>query len=295
VSGPPNLSRQYVKLCALEDFEDPGLRAMLRDIVPGRAPAEELHRKYWEYAMLGCYLQEVGALREDARVLAVAAGHEAVLYWLTKRVGAVTATDIYGEGSFSSREADATMLDDPGAFAPYPYREDRLEVRSANALSLGLPDASYDVVFSLSSIEHFGGPAAAARATREMARVLRPGGHLVITTECLVARHPLDWPPLQLALRIATLGRRAPQATLRNRVIDAFTPGEILRHIVAESGLPLVQPLNTDLSPASFANIATLDAGGEVRPASGVLYPHLMVRSGTAPWTSAFLAMHGET
>ena len=130
-----NLSRQYVKLCELEDFDDPGLRAMLRDVVPGREPREELHRKYWEYAMLGCYLQDVGALREDVQVLAVAAGHEAMVYWLTPHVGKVVATDIYGEGSFSAGEADATMLTDPAAFSPYAYREDRLEVHSMNARS----------------------------------------------------------------------------------------------------------------------------------------------------------------
>ena len=244
--------------------------------------------------MLGCYLQDVGALREDVQVLAVAAGHEAMVYWLTRHVGQVVATDIYGEGSFSAGEADATMLTDPAAFSPYAYREDRLEVHSMNALSLGFPDDSFDVVFSLSSIEHFGGPSAAARASREMARVLRPGGHLVIATECLIGHHILDWPPLQVAVRIATLGRRAPQATLRNRVIDAFTPREIQRYIVAASGLPLVQPLRTDVSAASFENVASWRGTGELDPASGYLYPHLMLRADGAPWTSAFLAMHSE-
>jgi hypothetical protein len=95
-----------VKLCDVRDFDDPALRAMLRDIVPGHEPEEELRRKFWEYAMLGLYLDEVGALSDDTEVLAVAAGHEEPLFWLANRVGRVVATDIYGEGGFAYREAD---------------------------------------------------------------------------------------------------------------------------------------------------------------------------------------------
>ena len=39
--------------------------------------------------------RDLGALREDARVLGVGAGHEATIYWLTRQVGQVVATDLY--------------------------------------------------------------------------------------------------------------------------------------------------------------------------------------------------------
>ena len=84
------------------------------------------------------------------------------------------------------REALASMLTEPRAHAPFPYREDRLEVRYMDGRELAFPDASFDVVFSVSSIEHFGGPRDIARAARELGRVLRPGGHAVIITECFV-------------------------------------------------------------------------------------------------------------
>lgn len=289
---PAALSRQYVKLCDLPDFEDPQLRARLREMVaPGYEPAEELHRKFWEYAMLGLYLEEVGALTDDAEALAVAAGHEEPLFWMANRVARMVATDIYGEGSFAAREAASSMLSDPGAYAPYPYREDHLEVKSMNALELDFPDESFDIVFSLSSIEHFGGPQAAARAAREMSRVLRPGGHLVIVTECLVSRHPLDWPPLQVAIRLATFGRRCPQATLHKRVIDAFTPGEIERYIVRASGLEPAQPLDTHISPESFQNLISWTGAGDLRPATDKQWPHILLQAQGAPWTSAFMAL----
>ena len=286
------LSRQYCKLCDLRDFDDAQLRAKIREIVgPEHTPHEELRRKFWEYARLALYLEEVGAIGEDTEALAVAAGHEEPLYWMANRIGRMVASDIYGEGEFSGREAAATMLTDPTAFAPYSYREDRLEVRTMNALALDAPDGSFDVVFSLSSIEHFGSPAQIATAAREMARVLRPGGHLVLATECFVGRHPLDVPLVQFAIRLATRGRRCSTATPRERIIDVFTPREIQRDIVRPSGLRLVQPLDETVSPQTWDNLITWVGDGELHPRTGDPYPHILLKGPGAPWTSAMLML----
>lgn len=287
------LSRQYNKLCDRPDFDDPALRAKLREIVePGYEPEEELRRKFWEYAMLGLYLEDVRALTEDAEVLSVAAGHEEPLYWLANRVKRVLATDIYGQGGFAeagAMEADAAMLENPAQFAPYPYREDHLDVRSMDALRLDVPDESFDVVFSLSSIEHFGQPADIQRAAREMARVVKPGGHLIIVTEVLVKAHPLDWPPLQVAIKTISGGRRLPRATMRKRMMDAFRPREVQRDVVAPTGIPLVQPLDLTLSPSSYENLVTW-VGSDMRTVTGNEYPHILLKGHGSPWTSAFLA-----
>src|ERR1700759_2216575 len=96
-----------------------------------------------------------------------------------------------------------------------------------NALDLEYPDESFDIVFTLSSIEHFGGPEEVKQASREMSRGLRPGGHLVVVTECFVANNPLDWPLLQFGIRLASFGRRCPTAKPRTRIIDTFTASEI--------------------------------------------------------------------
>jgi SAM-dependent methyltransferase len=285
------LSRQYIKLCDVADFDDPEILAMLREIEPGRPAEQERHRKLWEYALLGLYLAEVGAITPEATALSVAAGHEAPLYWLANQIERVVATDIYGEGAFSGREADGSMLTNPAAFAPYPYREDHLEVRDMNALELDFPDESFDIVFSLSSIEHFGIPQGTQRAAREMSRVLRPGGHLVITTECLVGNNPLDWPAVQVAMRVATRGRRCPTSTLRRRVTDVFTPKEIERYVVKATGLSLVQPLDLTISPATHESVLHwVEDGSELRAADGSQFPHILLQGHGAPWTSAFLA-----
>jgi hypothetical protein len=126
-----------------------------------------------------------------------------------------------------------------------------------------------------------------------MARVLRPGGRVVITTECFVGRHPFNSPKLQFAIRVASLGRRCSAATPTKRVIDAFTPREINRLIVrpmAQRGIQLAQPLDTKLSSESRENLIRWVGAGELHPASGSLYPHILLQAHGSPWTSAFLA-----
>ena len=52
-----------------------------------------------------------------------------------------------------------------------------------NATQLLMPDDSVDFVYSVSSIEHFGGLRVALAHVREAARVLKPGGVLAFSTE----------------------------------------------------------------------------------------------------------------
>ena len=184
----PGLRRQYVKLCDLRDFDDPAVQERIDDIVPGLDPTQRVQRKNWEYALLTLFLEDAGLLGEETRILSVGAGHETVLFWLANRVDKVVATDIYGEGLFSGLEADRSMLNDPASFSPYPYRESHLEVRHMDAKQLEFDEGSFDAVFSLSSIEHFGSWADIRRSAEEMGRVLRPGGVAFVVTECFLGR-----------------------------------------------------------------------------------------------------------
>lgn len=298
----PRLRRRYTKLCDRRDFDDPEIRERIREIVPSSDPESELHRKRWEYAMLTLLLEDLGLLEEDTQALDVGAGHEEVLYWLANRVGRVVATDIYGEGSFAGNEAEGSMLTNPRPFAPYAYREERLEVHSMDARSLGFPDASFDVVFSLSSIEHFGSSRDVARAAREMGRVLRPGGCAFIVTECFLGRHPLNLRLVQTGIRVASLGRLAGKATPWRRGLEVFAPGELRRHIIEPSGLELVQPLDLSLSPESWDNVQSWN-GDHFEPATGEPFPHIVLqvkgrfpfKTFGSPWTSAALAMRKPT
>ena len=289
-----------MKLCDVRDFDDPELRSRISEIAPGHEPEAEVRRKFWEYAQLSLFLEEVGLLDDRSEILSVGAGHEEVLYWLANRVGRVVATDIYGEGTFSDGEADSAMLRSPGRFAPYPYREERLEAVRMDARALGYPDASFDAVFTLSSIEHFGSAADVSQAAKEMGRVLRPGGYAFVVTECFVGRHPLNSKLLQSGIRAATLGRRCSKATPRRRAVDVFTPEELRSRIVRPSGLELVQPLDLTLSPETGENLIRWQGDGKFESSTGKDWPHVLLRpegslgpvkTGGAPFTSVALAL----
>jgi len=169
------------KACAAGDLDHPAIAPLLDDILPGAAGRR--HRKLWEFALAVHALERAGVLHEDAEALSVAAGHEALLYYLANRCRRVFATDLYGSVDWDVDEGSATMLTDPDVFAPYAYRRRRLIVCHMDALDLRFEDASMDFVISLGSIEHFGGADAAALSLAEMARVVRPGGLVFVTTE----------------------------------------------------------------------------------------------------------------
>jgi len=283
--------RQFAKLCDVSDFEDADVLRVLRDILPERDPLAHVERKVWEFAVLALFLEQTGHLHDGASALAVGAGDERMVFWLANRLGRVVATDIYGKGSFAEREATATMLTDPAAHAPFPYREERLEVMYADARDLPFADGEFDVVFSLSSIEHFGGPRDVARASSEMGRVLKPGGHALVATECLVRLDPRETALADSLVRALTLNTKRKGATPRRRLIEAFTPRELRTRIVRPSGLELVQRLDLSLSPESWENLTITYPDGTLEPASGHFYPHVLLKSGRSVFTSVCLPL----
>jgi len=285
-------SRQYAKLCDIADFNDPDLCQAVAQI-QGTDPAPLVERKQWERGMLALFLTEWGCLDGQSTVLAIGAGSEPTLFWLANRAGRVVATDIYGEGKFAGREAAESMLHNPSSFAPVPYPPERLTVQRMDARHLEFPDGSFDAVYSLSSIEHFGSPAEVARSAAEMGRVLKPGGVAVVVTECLVRLHPLDWAPVEFGMRVATLGRKRRGATLSRRVLlgEAFTPNELRARLVTPSGLRMLQPLALGLPAGSWDNLTTVLPGGELQPATGSLHPHALLRIGHSVFTSVCLVL----
>jgi SAM-dependent methyltransferase len=280
------LARQYVKLCDARDFADEEFLDVVRSVIPERDPLQYVERKVWEFATLVLFMSEAGLLEERTHALSVGAGDERILFWLANRIGRVVATDIYGSGRFAANEARHSMLTDPGSHAPYPYREDRLEVLWMDARKLEFPDESFDLVFTISSIEHFGSRRDIARAAQEIGRVLKPGGYAVIVTDCLVRLHPLDATPAGFAVRTATRGRRSAGARpfRRGMLGEVFTPRELRSQIVRPSGLELVQPLDARLSAETWGTMASDSRGARAGPG-------LLVRVGRSYFTSVCVVL----
>jgi ubiquinone/menaquinone biosynthesis C-methylase UbiE len=282
VPEPAQLSRHYAKVCDVEDFDDPAFRQRCRELRPDLDLDWQLDRKTWESAMATFLLEDAGLLH-GADVLSVGAGREAVLFWLAERARRLVAVDIYGEGDFAGSDAPAGMLEDPARFSPFGRPVPALEVMSLDARSMPqLADGSFDAVYSLSSIEHFGDAADIRAAAAEIGRVLRPGGYAYLATELVL--EPAS--PVRRRLR-AGLARASGGRWMRR---ELFTEPELAPELVEPSGLSLLQPLDTRISPASFANKA-VKRGRGLRYPQGRFHPHIVLEIGGDVFTSVGLPL----
>src|SRR4029077_17667689 len=102
-------------------------------------------------------------------------------------------------------EGDPSVLHNPDQFAPFPYRRQSLTFMRMDGRALEFEELSFDVTYSLSSIEHFGGMAGAKQTIREMARVLKHGGILGLATEYVLSGPPHEetFQPSEIAELIA--------------------------------------------------------------------------------------------
>jgi len=185
------------RVLATRDFSGPDLAPYFADIFPHERtrfgdgwPAGHPYRKYWEVAMAARALDRHGVLHREAEVIGIGAGNEPTLFWLTRHVRRVFATDLYLTPGVWGDFANPAMLGAPGEQWPGAWDRRRLVPQHMDALDLAHQDDSFDAVFSSSSIEHFGDLAAVRTAMGEAFRVLRPGGVLSLSTEFrLAGRH----------------------------------------------------------------------------------------------------------
>jgi SAM-dependent methyltransferase len=209
-----------------------------------RPEPELFHRKAWEFCQVLYGLRKLERLSPEAVALGIGCGHEELMYFLANRIKKVDAVDLY-EKEYLGGESSEDVLDHPEKYAPFHYRREHLQVRKMDARQLLFRDDTFDFIFCLSSLEHFGKASDQLKALREMFRVLKPGGVAALTTELILNRlgrgrgyfrfnklselvsaagfiwdEPIDssieeeyaCPPLAMPMEV----RRAPNVILRN-------------------------------------------------------------------------------
>ncbi len=133
-----------------------------------------------------------------------------------------------------------------------------IEFHLADGLSLPLPDDSLDAVFANMYLHHCPDPLA---AIREMVRILRPGGRLILTD---ADAHPYTWlkeelSDLWLGFERDQMRAWYRQAGLVNRIVDGTG-----QSCCATSGSPMVSAKTGEV-----ANISIFVAVG-TKPVAGV-------------------------
>jgi arsenite methyltransferase len=121
------------------------------------------------------------ALKGDEKVLDVGCGRGLMLIGAAKRLGLgkgggkATGIDIWSSEDLSGNSADAVKQN-----AKIEGVSDRVRVETGDARKLVYPDANYDVVVSSLAIHNIPDKDEREQAIREMWRVLKPGGKLLI-------------------------------------------------------------------------------------------------------------------
>jgi len=248
-----------VQLCELANpakWDNPEWLRILKSLQDPPHHKLAMHRKSYEWTQLLFGLTRLDRLHDRTSVLSVGAGHECVLYWLANHVGRVVATDAYAgrwreEGA---REGDEAVLERPESFAPFEYRRDRLTFQRMDGRRLSYPADEFDVVYSLSSIEHFGGFEGAHAAVHEMTRVLKPGGVLAVATEYILSGAPCP---------------------------EAFLPEQV-RALFDVPRLQLVQPIDEAVYARYDCRVVDLRRTRDQRP-------HMVVQDGDTTFTSVMV------
>jgi SAM-dependent methyltransferase len=219
----------------------------------------EVVRKGYEWTQCIYGLSRLGFIVKDAKALGVGAGREPVIFWLADRIAHVTATDLYGNETWSANEAPSEILGNPNAFCPRSFAIDRVSFMSADGTRLPFEQHTFDFCWSLSSIEHFGGHDAAAKAIREMSRVTKPGGVICVATEYLLLpeyQHP-----------------------------EYFNRKDLEQYIIGGSpDLALVDSMSWELPPQEYLIDSIALWGGVHRRRR-----HVVLNDGDVQWTSVIV------
>lgn len=180
-------------VCRTEHFNESWFLDALRQTQLDNADApfadRNVHRKVWEWVAVYQALSERGKLQPGSKGLGFAVGQEPLAGLFANRGAEVTATDI-GDGEIANNwstngehaQSKAALyherLHNSEAF------ESLVSFQPADMKDLSAFDKGiYDFVWSACSLEHLGTLEDGLEFVKQSARLLRPGGVAVHTTE----------------------------------------------------------------------------------------------------------------
>lgn len=154
----------------------------VRELVGSRVRTP-LRMRDWE---LWKILTALDDLPPGARVLDVGSFNTYLAAHLAGRGASVVASDLLRRRLLKSLQRRVGLAPAKATEAFYftwtrAMRRCGVTVRNLDATRIDCADASFDVVIALSVIEHI---PAVERAVAELGRVLKPGGRLLVTTDC---------------------------------------------------------------------------------------------------------------
>lgn len=179
------------QVCRFEHFTEDWYRRWERELrLDDERRAPRWHRKVWEYCAVLETLDERGLLRPGVKALGFAVGREPIPALLAAYGVDVTATDqaprrksarIWARSGEHAAGKEALFRPELVARADF---DARVTFRHADMNGRWeWPDGSFDAVWSCCALEHLGGLEHGWRFVERSARLLKPGGIAVHTTE----------------------------------------------------------------------------------------------------------------
>src|SRR2546427_3809211 len=201
--------------------------------------ASEMHERYIIPAFITTYQEIVAlaALQGGERVLEVACG--------TGMVARLAAQVVGTAGHVVGADVNESMLS-MARTVPQQHDGPPIEWRQSDAAALPFPEAAFDVVFCQYGLEFFADRAA---GLREMARVLVPGGRLVLRVWRALERQPFYVALCEALERHVRAGAGAP-------IRAAFTLADMakLRALVAGAGFRQVH-IRITINPLRYPSV----------------------------------------
>ncbi len=257
VKDPPYTGCRLNELANPCKWIDSDWRRFAKDLEVVPTSLAGMHRKAFEWVQTIYGANLLGKITPESILLGIGTGHEPIVYWMAKHCRKIYATDLF-RGDWiqgGASEGDPSVLNCPEKYQPFEYPGERLTFLPMDGCHLAFKENSFDLVFSLSSIEHFGGKEYSTLAVREMERVLKPGGVVVIATEYILNQREHS---------------------------EFFNENDLLEYVVKASSMKLVQNISFQV-PRSLIE-KPLKIPEEIYKS-----PHMSLTNGEVTWTSIIL------